>query len=390
MKKIAVLGFGTVGSGVVETLDINAETITQRTGGITVKYIVDVRDFPDSPYASLVTKDFAAVENDPEVSIVVETIGGIGVAYEFTKRSLKAGKSVVTSNKELVATYGHELMALAKENGVSYLFEASVGGGVPLLRPLKTCLNGDVIKEIYGILNGTTNYILTQMFQNGVSFAEALATAQKLGYSEADPTADVEGHDACRKACILTSLVTGSHVSQDKVPAKGISGVALEDVEYAAQLGYTIKLLGRCVFEGGKAYSYVAPHLVNKNELVSGVNGVMNGIVIKGNIVGETMFYGAGAGKMPTASAVVADVTAVAMNVRAGECFEWAAPNDEVSGDPASLKNKWFVRVRGELEAELVGRADGISAYVTAEMSETELKAVLGEAEVVAAYRMIG
>ncbi len=390
MKKIAVLGFGTVGSGVVETLDINAETITQRTGGITVKYIVDVREFPDSPYASLVTKDFAAVENDPEVSIVVETIGGIGVAYEFTKRSLKAGKSVVTSNKELVATYGHELMALAKENGVSYLFEASVGGGVPLLRPLKTCLNGDVIKEIYGILNGTTNYILTQMFQNGVSFAEALATAQKLGYSEADPTADVEGHDACRKACILTSLVTGSHISQDKVPAKGISGVALEDVEYAAQLGYTIKLLGRCVFEGGKAYSYVAPHLVNKSELVSGVNGVMNGIVIKGNIVGETMFYGAGAGKMPTASAVVADVTAAAMNVRAGECFEWAAPNDEVSGDPASLKTKWFVRVRGKLEAELVGSADGISAYVTAEMSETELKAALGDAEVVAAYRMIG
>ena len=390
MKKIAVLGFGTVGSGVVETIDINAEAITKRTGGITVKYIVDVRDFPDSPYSSLMTKDFSEVENDPEVSIVVETIGGIGVAYEFTKRSLKAGKSVVTSNKELVATYGHELIALAKENGVSYLFEASVGGGVPLLRPLKTCLNGDVIKEIYGILNGTTNYILTQMFQNGVSFAEALATAQKLGYSEADPTADVEGHDACRKACILTSLVTGSHISQDKVPAKGISGVALEDVEYAAQLGYTIKLLGRCVFEDGKAYSYVAPHLVNKNELVSGVNGVMNGIVVKGNIVGETMFYGAGAGKMPTASAVVADVTAIATDVRAGACFEWSAPAEEISGNPAELKNKWFVRVCGEIEAELVGSLNGVSAYVTGEMSETELKAVLGAVEVVAAYRMIG
>ncbi len=390
MKKIAVLGFGTVGSGVVETFDINAEAVAKRTGGIEVKYIVDVRDFPDSPYASLMIKDFGIVEADPEVSIVVETIGGVGVAYEFTKRSLKAGKCVVTSNKELVATHGYELMELAKANGVSYLFEASVGGGVPLLRPLKTSLDGDVITEIYGILNGTTNYILTQMFQNGVSFAEALATAQKLGYSEADPTADVEGHDACRKACILTSLVTGTHISQDKVPAKGISGVALEDVEYAAELGYTIKLLGRCVFENGKSYSYVAPHLVSKNELVSGVNGVMNGIVIKGNIVGETMFYGAGAGKMPTASAVAGDVTALALNVHAGDKFAWNAADDTIPGDPAVLKTKWFARVRGNIAAEKVGEKDGVSAFVTDVLSETEFKVLTDNAEVIAAYRMIG
>lgn len=390
MNKVAVLGFGTVGSGVVETFDINSDAINKRTGGIEVKYIVDVRDFPDSPYAALMTKDFAVVENDPEVSIVVETIGGIGVAYDFSKRSLKAGKSVVTSNKELVATYGYELMELARENGVSYLFEASVGGGVPLLRPLKTCLNADVITEVYGILNGTTNYILTQMFQNGVSFADALATAQKLGYSEADPTADVEGHDACRKACILTSLVTGTHITQDKVPAKGISGVALEDVEYAAELGYTIKLLGRCVFEGGKAYSYVAPHFVSKSELVSGVNGVMNGIVVKGNIVGQTMFYGAGAGKMPTASAVAADVTEIARNKRAGEVFEWTAPKAEISGDPKELKTKWFVRIRGCVDAKLVGQREDIAAYVTEEMSETEFEALVSNTEVIAAYRMIG
>lgn len=390
MQKIAVLGFGTVGSGVVETFDINAEAIRERTGGIQVKYIVDVRDFPDSPYADLVIKDFGIVESDPEVSIVVETIGGIGVAYDFSKRSLKAGKSVVTSNKELVATHGYELMKLAKENGVSYLFEASVGGGVPLLRPLKTCLNADVITEIYGILNGTTNYILTQMFTNGVSFEEALATAQKLGYSEADPTADVEGHDACRKACILTSLVTGTHITQDKVPAVGITGVTKDDVEYAAQLGYTIKLLGRCVFESGKSYSYVAPHLVSSNELVSGVNGVMNGIVVKGNIVGETMFYGAGAGKMATASAVSADVTEIAKNKRAGAAFEWTKPQTDKCGDPKTLKTKWFVRVKGTMNEELIGEKDGTFAYVTGEMSEYELNNACGNAAVISAYRMIG
>jgi len=226
------------------------------------------------------------------------------------------------------------------------------------------------------------------MFTNGVSFDEALATAQKLGYSEADPTADVEGHDACRKACILTSLVTGTHITQDKVPAIGISGVALEDVEYAASLGYVIKLLGRCVFKDGKAYSYVAPHFVSKNELLSSVNGVMNGIVVKGNVVGDTLFYGAGAGKVPTASAVVADVTSIAKNARAGEDFEWGKPVDEISGDPAELKTKWFVRTKSKIDAELAGEKDGVYAYVTGELSETELKALCAEAA--AAYRMIG
>lgn len=398
VHKVAVLGFGTVGSGVVEALDINSGAIGEKTDGIEVKYIVDVRDFPDSPYGGLVVKDFSAVENDPEVDIVVETIGGTGVAYGFTKRSLAAGKSVVTSNKELVATHGYELMELAEKHGVSYLFEASVAGGVPLLRPMVTCLNADRITEVYGILNGTTNYVLTQMFKHGVSFSAALAKAQKLGYSELNPTADIDGHDACRKVCILASLVTGTHVSQEKVPAEGISGVSIEDVENAGMLGYTIKLLGRAVFSGGKVYAYVAPHLVKNTEMLSGVEDVMNGVVVRGNIVGEVMFYGPGAGKLPTASAVVSDIIDAACDSHAGDRYSWGAPDDTVTGDPEELASKWYVRLSGKQEdmeeklpgSKLIGSRDDKYACYTEEMTAKELHAALEGATVLSAFRIIG
>ena len=398
MHKVAVLGFGTVGSGVVEALDCNSDLIQKRTGHeIKIKHIVDVRDFPDSPYKDLVTKDFAVVENDSEVDIVVETIGGIGVAYEFTKRSLAAGKSVVTSNKELVATHGYELMEIAEKHGVSYLFEASVAGGIPALRPLITGLSADRITEIYGILNGTTNYILTQMFKNGVSFSSALTKAQKLGYSELNPTADIDGHDACRKVCILTSLVTKTHILQDKVPAEGISGVTVEDVEIAGMMGYTIKLLGRAVFaEDGKAYAYVAPHLIKNTDMLSGVEDVMNGVVVRGNIVNEVMFYGPGAGKLPTASAVLSDVIDVAVNPSAGKMYAWSAPDDSVSGDPMELKSKWYIRTAsksGEVEkavsgAKLIDSRDDKTAYFTGDMSAKELYAALEGLTVLTAFRI--
>ena len=398
MHKVAVLGFGTVGSGVVEALDLNSDTIGKKTGGMEVKYIVDVRDFPDSPYRNLVIKDFSQVENDNEVDVVVETIGGVGVAYEFTKRSLAAGKSVVTSNKELVATHGYELMELAEKNGVSYLFEASVAGGVPLLRPMMTALTADRITEIYGILNGTTNYILTQMFKHGASFSAALAKAQRLGYSELNPTADIDGHDACRKVCILASLVTGHHISQDMVPAEGISGVTVEDVENAGMLGCTIKLLGRTVFtEDGKAYAYVAPHLVKNTNMLSGVEDVMNGVVIKGNVVGKVMFYGPGAGKLPTASAVVADIINAACDPNAGRTFAWGAPDAETAGDPGELVSEWYIRVAGKPEDDnralagsiLIDKRDDKYAYRTGKMTAKALHAAMAGKAVLAAFRII-
>ena len=251
MVNVAILGFGTVGSGVADVLTRNSAVIDQRVDGLVrLKYILDVRDFPDSPYKDLFVKDFSVIESDPEVDVVVETIGGAKVALDFTQRALKAGKSVVSSNKELVATHGYDLLQLAKEHGVSYLFEASVGGGIPILRPLTACLAANELDQITGILNGTTNYILTRMIKAGLSFDQALKEAQANGYAEQDPTADVDGHDACRKICILAALAFGQHVYPDQVPTQGIRGVTLADVAYADSCGYKIKLLGRAIREG--------------------------------------------------------------------------------------------------------------------------------------------
>ena len=302
MLHIAIMGFGTVGAGVAEVVRMNAASIAEKTGEeVNVKYILDVRDFPDSPYADKMIKDFAILESDPEVEVVVESIGGAKVALEFTRRALQAAKHVVTSNKELVATHGKELLSIAKARGVNYLFEASVGGGIPVLRPLFEDLSANQIEEIVGILNGTTNYILTRMVKGGVSFADALKEAQSKGYAEADPTADVEGIDAGRKICILSDLAWGKEVLPQSISMEGISAIHLQDVDIAAKAGYRIKLLGRALrLPDGRQTAYVAPHLVPESCPIAVVDDVFNGIMIRGNAVGDVMFYGRGAGDLPT------------------------------------------------------------------------------------------
>jgi len=330
MIQVAVLGFGTVGSGVVEVLDQNAERVKKAVPeGVAVKYIVDIREFPGNPYEKLLVRDFALVENDPDVQIVVETIGGATIAYDFTKRALLAGKSVVTSNKELVATKGCELLAIAREKKVHYLFEAAVGGGIPVIRPLVQCLAGNNILSICGILNGTTNYILTKMINEALSFDEALKQAQLNGYAEQDPTADVEGHDACRKISILSSLAYGHYVAPELIATEGIRKVSLSDVAFAASAGYAVKLLGRTVRDGNQAYVFVAPHLVDRACPIARVDDVFNAIMIEGDAVGQTMFYGRGAGKLPTASAVVGDIIDVAEHKEKPRRMGW---QDAVDG----------------------------------------------------------
>ena len=352
MTKVAILGFGTVGSGVAEVLSKNSQGIARRSGGeIQVKYILDVRDFPDSPFKDCFVKDFSIIENDPEVDVVVETIGGAKVALEFTTRALKAGKSVVSSNKELVATHGYELLQLAKANGVSYLFEASVGGGIPILRPLTNCLAANEVEQITGILNGTTNYILTRMIKAGLTFEQALKEAQDNGYAEKDPTADVDGHDACRKICILSALACGQHVYPQQVPTQGIREVTLADVAYADSCGYKIKLLGRCLREPeGKVCAFVAPHLVSCENPLAGVEDVFNAIAVTGNAIGDVMFYGRGAGKLPTASAVVADVIDIAKDLKRDRHNGWASGSPDLVVSDDGLTSKWYVRAQGTMD----------------------------------------
>ena len=353
MVNVAILGFGTVGSGVAEVLTMNSALIEQRTGKpVRLKYIVDVRDFPDSPYKDCFVKDFSVIENDPEVDVVVETIGGATVALDFTTRALKAGKSVVSSNKELVATHGYDLLQLAAQNGVSYLFEASVGGGIPVLRPLTNCLAGNELSEVRGILNGTTNYILTRMIRAGLSFEQALKEAQDNGYAERDPSADIEGHDACRKICILAALCFGRHIYPDQVPTQGITAITLADVDYANSCGYKIKLLGRALrMDGDRVCAYVAPHLVSGENPLSGVEDVFNAISATGNAVGDVMFYGRGAGKLPTASAVVGDIIDIAKDVTAPKRNQWADCDRALFQSPEVLTFRWYVRAVGAMDA---------------------------------------
>lgn len=307
--KIAVMGFGVVGSGTVELLDKNKDIIENRCGQeIEVKYILDLRDFPDSPYRDKLTKNFDDILNDPEITVVAELMGGKTFAYDYTKRLLQKGISVVTSNKELVATYGAELLKIAKENGCNYLFEASVGGGIPIIRPLHQCLAANRFSRIAGILNGTTNYILTKMIYDQKSFDEALAQAQSLGYAEKNPSADVDGHDATRKLCILGSLAFGKHIYPEYIHCSGIREITLDDVEYAENAGYAIKLIGLIENTESGIVATVCPRLVSINNPLSGVNDVFNAIMVTGDAVGEVLFYGRGAGKLPTASAVVGDI----------------------------------------------------------------------------------
>ncbi len=331
MSKYAVIGYGVVGSGTVELFEKNRESITKKIGrDVDLGYILDLRDFPDSPYKGKHTKDFNDILNDPEVEAVAEVIGGIHPAYEFTKQLLEKGKSVVTSNKELVAQKGAELFKVAKEHNASYLFEASVGGGIPIIRPLHKCLAGNQIEQISGILNGTTNFILTKMIKDQMSFDDALKLAQENGFAEADPTADVEGHDACRKICILASLASGSHIYPDEAYCEGITKITPEDVEYAQNAGYRIKLIGSSTpLENGKLAVMVCPRLIPENSLLSHVDGVYNAISVTGNGVGDVVFYGQGAGKLPTASAVVGDLIDALVHRERPLTVSWDMQNEK-------------------------------------------------------------
>lgn len=325
MVKVAVMGYGVVGSGVVEVFYKNHESIQKKAGmNLEIAHILDLRDFPGDPYEHLMTKDFNDILNDDEVKIVVETMGGVKPAYEFVKSCLLKGKSVATSNKELVATKGDELIKIAKENNVNFLFEASVGGGIPIIRPITQCLAANEICEIYGILNGTTNYILTQMIHSGVSFADALKTAQELGYAEKDPTADVEGHDACRKICILSALSFGKHVYPEQVYTEGITKIDLADVAFCESAGMVIKLIGKTArISEDKVYASVYPAVISSHSQLATVDDVYNAVMVRGDAIGDVVFYGRGAGKLPTASAVVADVIDCAKHLHSRKYISW-------------------------------------------------------------------
>ncbi len=326
MAKIAVLGYGVVGSGTVEVFYKNKENLEKKAGEpLDIKYILDVRDFPDSPYADKFVKDFNIILNDPEVKVVSEVIGGIKPAYDFVKSALTAGKSVVTSNKELVATKGAELLAIAKEKNVNFFFEASVGGGIPIIKPIHACLEANEIDEIAGILNGTTNFILTKMIRDGMDFDEALKIAQQLGYAERNPAADVEGIDACRKICILASLSFGRHVYPENVHTEGITKVTLEDVEYMDCCDSKIKLIGCARREDNNEISIgVFPAVIKDESQLAGVNDVFNAILVRGDATGDVVFYGKGAGKLPTASAVVSDIISAVKHSDTSRSLTWS------------------------------------------------------------------
>lgn len=348
MINVAVLGYGTVGSGVVEVLTTNSESIAKRAGDtINIKYVLDLRDFPGDPVEKVLVHDFDTIINDDEIDIVIEAMGGIEPAYTFAKASLERGKSYCTSNKELVAKYGPELLSLAKEKGKNFLFEASVGGGIPIIRPLNQSLTADEIMEITGILNGTTNYILTKMSKEGLSFDEVLKEAQELGYAERNPAADVEGYDACRKIAILSSLAYGKHVDFEEIYTEGITKITDKDFKYAEKLGYTIKLFGKSKRVGDKFYAMVAPFMINSDNPLYSVNGVLNGILVKGNVIGDVMFYGAGAGKLPTASAVVADVVDAAKHIKTNIMTIWSSKKLNLDDIKNSAK-QFFVRLEGD------------------------------------------
>ena len=347
MIKIAVLGYGTVGSGVVEVIQTNGELIHKRIGDtLEIKYVLDLREFPGSPVEHLITHDFEEIVNDKEVKIVVEVMGGIEPAYTFVKRSLLAGKSVATSNKALVAKHGAELLAIAKENHLNFLFEASVGGGIPIIRPLTSSLTGDDIVEITGILNGTTNFMMSKMYNENADYDAVLKEAQARGYAERDPSADVEGHDACRKIAILSSIIAGKQVDFEDIYTEGITNITLQDIQYAKAMDMKIKLLASCKHTGEKVGAIVAPHYVSKSHPLYNIEDVFNAIFVKGNMLGDAMFYGSGAGKLPTASAVVGDIVEAAKNLDRSMMCMWDADKLQLE-EKSEMKKKFFVRIKG-------------------------------------------
>ena len=376
MIQIAIMGLGTVGTGVAKVVAENAKQIEHKLGEpLQVKAIL-VRHFKDGPYRQLMTDDFKKIEEDDDIRVVVETIGGVEAAYEYTKRALMAGKHVVTANKQLVAEHGCELLELAKKKNVNDLFEASVGGGIPILHPLTQCMAANRIDEVYGILNGTTNYILTRMVRTGAFFSDALREAQAKGYAEADPTADVEGIDAGRKTCILADLAFGHQVDPASVPMEGITKLSLRDVKIAQRAGYRIKLLGRAVrLPGGGRTAYVAPHLIPEENPIANVEDVFNAVVVRGNATGEVMFYGKGAGEMPTASACVADVMECLQASPKREEIGWSADTAGFE-DPMELHTRYYFRIEGSLtdaalafgQVEVLSE-DGETAFLTDRIS---------------------
>lgn len=374
MIKIAVLGYGTVGSGVVEVLEKNREIIAKRAGEeIQVKYVLDRKDFSGTPIENIIVNDFEQIVQDEEIKIVVEVLGGVEPTYIFVKRSLEAGKSVVTSNKELVAQCGSELLEIAMNNGVNFLFEASVGGGIPIIRSLHQALTGDEIEEITGILNGTTNYMMTKMFNEGAEYDEVLKEAQDKGYAERNPEADVEGHDACRKIAILSSVISGKCVDYKEIYTEGIAEITATDMKYAKKLGRTIKLLASAKRDGDKISAMVCPCLLNDSHPLYHVDGVFNAVFVRGNMLGDAMFYGSGAGKLPTASAVVGDVVDAAKNMGRTVMPVWT--NEKISlTDKADTEKKFFVRIKGTPEeyAEKIGGVFGKTETIVLENVEGE------------------
>ncbi|MCI7264644.1 MAG: homoserine dehydrogenase [Eubacterium coprostanoligenes] len=386
--KVAVMGYGTVGSGVVEVIETHEKSIKNRTAGemLEVSHILDLRDFPDDPHADLFTKDFNDILNDPETKVVAETMGGVNPAFDFTMKLLEAGKSVVTSNKELVAQKGLELLKAAEKHGVNYLFEASVGGGIPIIRPMAQCLAANNIEGVAGILNGTTNFILTKMIEDGMTFEDALKLAQDNGYAEKDPTADIEGFDACRKVCILASLAFGKHVYPNQVRAEGITKITLEDVEYISSAHGVIKLLGQIKkIDDDKITAFVSPAVVFHGSQLASVNGVFNAILVRGDAVGDVCFYGAGAGKLPTASAVVADMVDCAVHINRRKNFGWGpGSEDYVVDEKSALEMPFYVRAKAT-ESEAValfhnvkfltrtGQPSDEVAFITDSMTENAL-----------------
>ena len=359
MVNIAVMGYGTVGSGVVEVVNTNGARINQRIGDeLNIKYVLDLRDFPEDPVQEKIVHDFETIINDDEIKIVVEVMGGIEPAYTFVKRCLQAGKSVATSNKALVANHGAELLSIAEENNINFLFEASVGGGIPIIRPLNSSLTADEIEEITGILNGTTNYMLTKMFYEGADYDTVLKEAQANGYAERNPEADVEGYDACRKIAILSSLISGQQVDFEDIYCEGITEITVEDMKYAKAMGTAIKLLASSKrYAGNRLHAIVAPCMLYPEHPLYNVNGVFNSIFVHGNVLGDAMFYGSGAGKLPTASAVVADVVDAAKHLNRNIMTMWKQEKLHLE-DKADSKRRFFIRMKGDAQEMLPALQD--------------------------------
>lgn len=389
MVQVAILGYGTVGSGVYEVLRTNRDSIKEKAGEeICVKYVLDLREFPGDPVEEVLVHDYEMIVNDPEVDIVVEVMGGIEPAHTFAKRALEAGKSVATSNKAMVAECGVELCKIAREKKINFLFEASCGGGIPIIRPLNNALTAEVIDEITGILNGTTNYMMYKMSTEGCDFEEVLKEAQAKGYAEADPTADIEGHDVCRKIAILSSIAYGKFVDFHEISTEGITKISAADMKYAKKLGMTIKLLGTSKRTDDQVYALVAPYLVGTSSQLYSVNDVFNGIFVHGNMLGDAMFYGSGAGKLPTASAVVADVIEEAKNLHKNVMYGLSQEKMELmSAD--NIKGRYFVRYQGsaseaestfgKLEQVVGGVAEGEIGFITGEMTYGDYQKKAGE-----------